>query len=103
MKMILAYIKPHKIDDVKEALAEVGVQGMKEDVERACGKVASLERPRVEGTVNDEDDYRDEESEQIFMVACPIRAQDLTSDPAGILDVNTRSTGPPEMHPRGLC
>jgi nitrogen regulatory protein P-II 1 len=28
MKMILAYIKPHKIDDVKEALAEVGVQGM---------------------------------------------------------------------------
>lgn len=28
MKMILAYIKPHKIDDVKLALAEVGVQGM---------------------------------------------------------------------------
>jgi nitrogen regulatory protein P-II 1 len=28
MKMIVAYIKPHKIDEVKAALAEVGVQGM---------------------------------------------------------------------------
>jgi nitrogen regulatory protein PII len=28
MKMILAFIKPHKIDDVKAALSEAGVQGM---------------------------------------------------------------------------
>jgi nitrogen regulatory protein P-II 1 len=28
MKMIVAFIKPHKIDDVKKALSEVGVQGM---------------------------------------------------------------------------
>jgi nitrogen regulatory protein P-II 1 len=28
MKLILAFIKPHKIDDVKHALSEVGVQGM---------------------------------------------------------------------------
>jgi nitrogen regulatory protein P-II 1 len=28
MKLILAFIKPHKIDDVKHALSDVGVQGM---------------------------------------------------------------------------
>jgi nitrogen regulatory protein P-II 1 len=28
MKMIVAFIKPFKIDDVKKALSEVGVQGM---------------------------------------------------------------------------
>jgi nitrogen regulatory protein P-II 1 len=28
MKLILAFIKPHKIDEVKAALSEVGVQGM---------------------------------------------------------------------------
>ena len=28
MKMIVAYIRPHKIDDVKDALSEAGVQGM---------------------------------------------------------------------------
>ena len=28
MKLILAFIKPHKIDDVKRAVSEVGVQGM---------------------------------------------------------------------------
>ncbi|HLK39135.1 MAG TPA: P-II family nitrogen regulator [Polyangiaceae bacterium] len=28
MKLILAFIKPFKIDDVKRALSEVGVQGM---------------------------------------------------------------------------
>ena len=28
MKMVVAMIRPHKLDEVKEALAEVGVQGM---------------------------------------------------------------------------
>ena len=28
MKLILAVIKPHKLDDVKEALRELGVKGM---------------------------------------------------------------------------
>lgn len=28
MKMIMAIIQPHKLDDVRESLAEVGVQGM---------------------------------------------------------------------------
>ena len=28
MKMVIAMIRPHKLDEVKEALAEVGVQGM---------------------------------------------------------------------------
>lgn len=28
MKMIEAIIKPSKLDDVKEALAEVGIQGL---------------------------------------------------------------------------
>ena len=28
MKMVTAIIKPHKLDDVREALANIGVQGM---------------------------------------------------------------------------
>ena len=28
MKMVVAIIKPHKLDDVKEALATLGIQGM---------------------------------------------------------------------------
>jgi nitrogen regulatory protein P-II 1 len=28
MKMVVAMIKPHKLDDVKQALSEVGIQGM---------------------------------------------------------------------------
>ena len=28
--------------------------------------------PRVERTINDEDDYGDEDSDQIFMVACTV-------------------------------
>jgi glycine cleavage system aminomethyltransferase T len=41
---------------------------MKQDVERASGKVANLKCPRIERTVNDENDYGDENSEQISMV-----------------------------------
>ena len=41
---------------------------MKQDVKRAIRKVTHLKRPRVEGTVNDEDNYSNENSEQIFMV-----------------------------------
>ncbi|MYH73005.1 MAG: P-II family nitrogen regulator, partial [Acidimicrobiia bacterium] len=28
MKLITAVVKPHQVEDIKEALAEVGVQGM---------------------------------------------------------------------------
>jgi nitrogen regulatory protein P-II 1 len=28
MKMIVAMIKPHKLDEVKQALSEIGIQGM---------------------------------------------------------------------------
>ncbi len=28
MKLIMAIIKPHKLDDVREGLTELGVQGM---------------------------------------------------------------------------
>lgn len=28
MKMVVAMIKPHKLDDVKQALSEIGIQGM---------------------------------------------------------------------------
>jgi nitrogen regulatory protein PII len=28
MKMVMAIVKPFKLDDVREALAEVGVQGI---------------------------------------------------------------------------
>jgi len=28
MKMVMAIIKPFKLDDVREALAEIGVQGI---------------------------------------------------------------------------
>ena len=53
----------------KKPAIPVGSPGMKQDVERTRGKVTRLKRPRVERTVNDKDDYGDENPEQIFMVA----------------------------------
>ena len=28
MKLVMAVIKPHKLDDVREALSEIGITGM---------------------------------------------------------------------------
>jgi hypothetical protein len=61
----------------------VGRPGMKQDVERTCGKVTHLKRPRVERTVNDENDYGDEKPEQIFMVS--VIAQLLGPFPGHVL------------------
>jgi hypothetical protein len=52
----------------KPAIPGVSSPGMKQDVKRTRGKVTSLKRPRVKRTVNDKDDYGDENPEQIFMV-----------------------------------
>ena len=49
---------------------------MKQDVERTCGKGTNLKRPRVKRTVDDEDDYCDEDPEQIFIL--PITRMKLT-------------------------
>lgn len=38
MKLILAFIKPHKIDDVKNALTEAGVQGMSVEEIKGFGR-----------------------------------------------------------------
>jgi nitrogen regulatory protein P-II 1 len=38
MKLVTAVIKPHKLDDVKEALKEVGVQGMTVDEVKGFGR-----------------------------------------------------------------
>jgi hypothetical protein len=46
---------------------------MNQDVERACRKLAGFERPRVQRTVDDEDDNGDEDSDQIFMVPALLR------------------------------
>jgi nitrogen regulatory protein P-II 1 len=38
MKLVTAVIKPHKVDDVKEALKEVGVHGMTVDEVKGFGR-----------------------------------------------------------------
>ena len=38
MKLIAAVIQPHKLDDVREALAEIGVQGMTVTEARGFGR-----------------------------------------------------------------
>jgi nitrogen regulatory protein P-II 1 len=38
MKLITAIIKPHKLDDVKEALKEAGIQGMTVDEVKGFGR-----------------------------------------------------------------
>ncbi len=38
MKLVTAVIQPHKLDDVREALAEVGVQGMTVTEARGFGR-----------------------------------------------------------------
>jgi nitrogen regulatory protein P-II 1 len=38
MKLVTAVIKPHKLDDVKEALKEAGVQGMTVDEVKGFGR-----------------------------------------------------------------
>jgi nitrogen regulatory protein P-II 1 len=38
MKLVTAVIKPHKVDDVKEALKEAGVQGMTVDEVKGFGR-----------------------------------------------------------------
>ena len=57
------------------AIPGVGGPGMKQYVEWTCRKVTNLNRPRVERTVNDEDDYGDENPEQIFMVTVITRRE----------------------------
>lgn len=52
----------------KPAIPGVGSPGMKQDVERTRGKVTSLKRPRVKRTVNDEEDYGDENPGQIILM-----------------------------------
>ena len=42
MKKIEAIIKPFKLDDVKEALTEIGVIGMMRSEERRVGKECSV-------------------------------------------------------------
>ena len=69
MKLVTAIIKPHKIDDVKEALKQVGVQGMTVDEVKGFGRqggkteiyrgaeyvVDLLPKVRVEAVVDDGD------------------------------------------------
>ena len=44
MKLIIAIIKPHKLDDVRDALSEVGVQGMTVSEVRGFGRQARAAR-----------------------------------------------------------
>ncbi len=38
MKMLIAVIRPHKLQDVKSALAEIGISGMTVTDVRGCGR-----------------------------------------------------------------
>lgn len=44
MKLITAVIKPFKLDDVREALADIGVQGITPLLFRARSKISPLLR-----------------------------------------------------------
>jgi nitrogen regulatory protein PII len=50
MKLIVAIIKPFKLDDVKDAVKDLGVQGLTvSDVRRRpCGPAAARVRPHRE-------------------------------------------------------
>ncbi len=49
MKMFVAYIKPHKIDEVKAALAEVGVQGMSVAEIKGFGRTGEVQDGGIPG------------------------------------------------------
>lgn len=69
MKLITAVIKPHKVDDVKEALKAVGVHGMTVDEVKGFGRqgghtevyrgaeytIDLLPKVRIEAVVDDDD------------------------------------------------
>jgi len=69
MKLITAVIKPHKVDDVKEALKAVGVHGMTVDEVKGFGRqgghtevyrgaeytIDLLPKVRIEAVVDDAD------------------------------------------------
>ncbi|MBT5667226.1 MAG: P-II family nitrogen regulator, partial [Rhodospirillaceae bacterium] len=38
MKMVMAIIKPHKLDDVREALTAIGVEGLTASEARGYGR-----------------------------------------------------------------
>ena len=48
MKMVIAIIKPFKLDDVRAALAEVGIQGITVTAKRAT--LSSIEGPNMSWT-----------------------------------------------------
>ena len=51
MKKIEAIIKPFKLDDVREALAEIGINGMTvSEVKGSADRSAPDPRPRVQAT-----------------------------------------------------
>lgn len=70
MKLVIAVIKPHRLDDVKEALQEVGVQGMTVSECRGFGRqkghtevyrgaeytIDFVPKVRIEILVNDEEE-----------------------------------------------
>ena len=63
MKKVEAIIKPFKLDEVKDALAEVGIQGMTvtevKGFGRTGGKEGSLPRLRVRRRFRPQDQNRD--------------------------------------------
>jgi nitrogen regulatory protein P-II 2 len=72
MKLITAVIKPHKLDDVRDALGDLGITGMTVTEVRGFGRqkghteiyrgaeyvVDFIAKMRVEGAVRDEDAER---------------------------------------------
>ncbi len=63
----------------KPTIPRVGRPRMKQDVERTCGKVTDFQRPRVERTVNDENEYGDANPQKTFMLAVRLRAENNPS------------------------
>jgi len=58
MKLITAIIQPHKLDDVKEALAAAGVHGLTVSEANGYGRHRGLPWRRIHRGSHSEDSYR---------------------------------------------
>jgi len=109
MKMVMAIVKPFKLDDVREALAEVGVQGITVTEVKGFGRQrghTELYRgaeyvvdflPKIKIEVVVADDQLDRAIEAIATAARTGRIGDgkiFISDIVDVMRIRTGETGP---------
>lgn len=80
MKLVVAVIKPHKLDEVKEALRDVGVQGL------TTGDVEGFGRQRGHTEV-----YRGAEYQVDFVPKVKVEVLVDDADAQGVVDAITKA------------